>query len=184
VPDQAVRWAASNGKVRPGLIAARMPQGGQGLGTGSSRTRMVDQGSALHPACACPTHPERHDDQHRLVQPAPDRDADQRLRWSAPVWSPPPESNRRPHPETKIARTSGLCRTESRAWLDMLSDSHPSWRPRPWGSYQQSRAYRYATLRFCRSRATVRGEVMRSPDPHPQPNQDASPWATSPVRPG
>jgi hypothetical protein len=28
--------------------------------------------------------------------------------------------------------------------------------------YQQSRAYRYATLRFCRSRVTVGGEVMRS----------------------
>jgi hypothetical protein len=34
--------------------------------------------------------------------------------------------------------------------------------PRPWRSYQQSRAYRYATLRFCRLLATVRGEVMRS----------------------
>jgi hypothetical protein len=34
-----------------------MPQGGQGLGTGSSRTRTVDQGSGLHPACASPTPP-------------------------------------------------------------------------------------------------------------------------------
>ena len=24
--------------------------------------------------------------------------ADQRMRWSVPMWSPPPESNRRPHP--------------------------------------------------------------------------------------
>jgi hypothetical protein len=27
-----------------------------------------------------------------------ERDDNQRLRWSAPVWSPPPESNRRPRP--------------------------------------------------------------------------------------
>jgi hypothetical protein len=27
-----------------------------------------------------------------------ERDDGQRLRWSGPVWSPPPESNRRPHP--------------------------------------------------------------------------------------
>jgi hypothetical protein len=38
---------------------------------GSSRTRTVDQGSALQPACACPAPPERHDDQHRPVQPGP-----------------------------------------------------------------------------------------------------------------
>ena len=40
----------------------------------------------------------------------------------------------------------------------MLSDSHPSWRPRPWGSYQLSRAQRCADRR---SLATVRSEVMR-----------------------
>jgi hypothetical protein len=38
------------------------------------------------------------------------------------------------------------------AWEDLNLRPHP---------YQQSRAYRCATLRFCRSRATVRGEVMR-----------------------
>jgi hypothetical protein len=27
-----------------------------------------------------------------------ERHDDQRLRWSEPMWSPPPESNRRPHP--------------------------------------------------------------------------------------
>ena len=87
-PDQAVRWAASNGKVRPDLIAARMPQDGQGFGTGSSRTRTVDQGSALHPACACPAPPERHADQRRPVKPGSERGPDQRFRWSGPVWSP------------------------------------------------------------------------------------------------
>jgi hypothetical protein len=75
-----------------------MPQGGQGLGTSSSRTRTVDQGSALYPACACPTHPERQDDQSALYNRPPDRTTDQPFRWSAYVWSPPPESNRRPHP--------------------------------------------------------------------------------------
>jgi hypothetical protein len=75
-----------------------MPQGGQGLGTGSSRTRTVDQGSALHPACACPAPPERQRRPASPVPPAPRRGTDQRFRWSASMWSPPPESNRRPHP--------------------------------------------------------------------------------------
>ena len=44
------------------------------------------------------------------------------------IWWAWLDLNQRPHPETKIARTNGLC-TESRAWPDMLSDSHPSWRP-------------------------------------------------------
>ena len=39
------------------------------------------------------------------------------------------------------------------AWLDLNQRPHP---------YQQSSAYRCATLRFCRSQRTVRGEVMRS----------------------
>jgi hypothetical protein len=39
------------------------------------------------------------------------------------------------------------------AWLDLNQRPHP---------YQQSRAYRYATLRFRRWRVTVRGKVMRS----------------------
>jgi hypothetical protein len=32
------------------------------------------------------------------VKPAPEYGTDQRFRWSEPMWSPPPESNRRPHP--------------------------------------------------------------------------------------
>jgi len=43
------------------------------------------------------TIPDPNQDQRR-VQLAPRSRADQRLRWSASVWSPPPESNRRPHP--------------------------------------------------------------------------------------
>jgi hypothetical protein len=37
------------------------------------------------------------------VQPNPERRTDQRLRWSGPMWSPPPESNRRPHPYHRCA---------------------------------------------------------------------------------
>jgi hypothetical protein len=43
-------------------------------------------------------HPEYQDDQHRPFNRDPRRGTDQRFRWSAYVWSPPPESNRRPHP--------------------------------------------------------------------------------------
>ena len=32
------------------------------------------------------------------VQPNPEHGTDRRFCWSGPVWSPPPESNRRPHP--------------------------------------------------------------------------------------
>jgi hypothetical protein len=59
-------------------------------------------------------------------------------------------------------RSNGLCRTkESRAWPGR-PDSHPSWRPRPWGSYQQNAGNRCANRRFRRSRPTVRVEVMCS----------------------
>jgi hypothetical protein len=62
----------------------------------------------------------------------------------------------------RISRLNGLCCTkESRAW-----PGPPILIPRgghkPWRSYQQSRAYRYATLRFRRSPPSVKGEVMRS----------------------
>src|SRR4029453_4514072 len=43
--------------------------------------------------------------------------------------------------------------------------------PRPWRSYQQSGAHRYAPLRFRRSHATVEGQVMRCcslPEPAPR----------------
>jgi hypothetical protein len=52
------------------------------------------------------------------------------------------------------------------AWEDLNLRLHP---------YQQSRAYRYATLRFRRSLATVRGQVMRSNVPaQPAHGQDAA----------
>jgi hypothetical protein len=50
------------------------------------------------------------------------------LRWSELVLWAWLDLNQRPHPERKIARAIGLCRTESRAWPGM-PDSHPSWRP-------------------------------------------------------
>ena len=43
------------------------------------------------------TPPERQEDQRFSSNSAAPED-DQRFHWSALVWSPPPESNRRPHP--------------------------------------------------------------------------------------
>ncbi|MDF2744563.1 MAG: hypothetical protein K0S88_5941, partial [Actinomycetia bacterium] len=43
--------------------------------------------------------------------------------------------------------------------------------PRPWGSYQQSRAKRCADQRFPRSPTSVSGEVMRSHNPAPNRHQ-------------
>jgi hypothetical protein len=64
----------------------------------SKRTRNVMQGSVL-----IPTHGRssrfRHEADHLIAPPTdPERGADQRFRWSEAMWSPPPESNRRPHP--------------------------------------------------------------------------------------
>jgi hypothetical protein len=47
----------SNVQVTTGPSSRRVPQADKVLGRGSSRTRTVDQGSALHPVCACPDHP-------------------------------------------------------------------------------------------------------------------------------
>jgi hypothetical protein len=55
------------------------------------------KGSALYPANARVQRPERGDGQ-RYDPTVPRQGSDQRFRWSVPVWSPPPESNRRPHP--------------------------------------------------------------------------------------
>jgi hypothetical protein len=65
---------------------------------GSFRTQTVDQGSALHPPCACPAPALTLRRPSSPVQPGPRRATEQRFRWSALVWSPPPESNRRPRP--------------------------------------------------------------------------------------
>ena len=62
-----------------GLVMARLvtsfsrPARRIGLGTDSSRTRTVNQGSALDPACACPAPPECHADQRRPVNRDPAR---------------------------------------------------------------------------------------------------------------
>src|SRR5918996_134988 len=39
-----------------------------------------------------------HPDRYVLALTSPTTTSDQRFRWSALLWSPPPESNRRPHP--------------------------------------------------------------------------------------
>jgi hypothetical protein len=58
-----------------------------------------------------------------------------------------------PVPEGRPTSVSAGQRPFPWAWLDLNQRPHP---------YQQSRAERYAASRFCRSRATVGGEVMRS----------------------
>src|SRR5215211_4493770 len=58
-----------------------------------------------------------HDSDARLAtslphRTGPEREDDQRLCWSSAWWSPPPESNRRPHPDRKM--TSGADQPASR----------------------------------------------------------------------
>jgi hypothetical protein len=106
----------------------------------SKRTRNVMQGSVL-----IPTHGRssrfRHEADHLIAPPTdPERRADQRLRWSASVWSPPPESNRRPHPyhgseaeRRAIRRPRRSQRTVGGAvmCLDALRSASPSGSPLP-----------------------------------------------------
>jgi hypothetical protein len=66
----------------------------------------------------------------------------------------------RPTGAVASERTPLACLPRSKvvqwAWLDLNQRPHP---------YQQSRAYRHADRRSCRSLATVRGAVMRSSAP-------------------
>jgi hypothetical protein len=56
------------------------------------------QGSVLFPSYGRSSR-FGHEADHLIAAPSgPEREDDQRLRWSVPMWSPPPESNRRPHP--------------------------------------------------------------------------------------
>src|SRR5215216_5439236 len=66
--------------------------------------------------------------------------------WGNSWWACQ-DLNLGPHPETKIARvpTGSAAREPS---LAGPPDFHPSWRPRPWGSYQQNAGNRCAGRRF------------------------------------
>ena len=64
----------------------------------SKRARTVMQLSVLIPVYGRPTRFGHEPDHRTAAQSGPEREEDQRLRWSAAMWSPPPESNRRPHP--------------------------------------------------------------------------------------
>jgi hypothetical protein len=97
-PDQAVEPQRSNGPRKSGPSWQRAPQTSMDVETDLPRTRTVNQGSAHHPACGLQRSFTCQDDQASPVQPAPEREDDQRLCWSSAWWSPPPESNRRPHP--------------------------------------------------------------------------------------
>ena len=66
----------------------------------------------------------------------PERRTDQRFRWSEPVWSPPPESNRRPHPYHGCALPTELGGRELRAWL--WTRGHGTW-PGSWLSRDRAR---------------------------------------------
>jgi hypothetical protein len=60
-------------------------------------------------------------------------------------------------------------------WTTLVWQANRSGRQRRAHPYQQSSAYRYATRRFRRWRATVKGQVMRSNVPtQPAHGQDAA----------
>ena len=64
----------------------------------SKRTRIGMQVSALILTCGRSTLFGHEPDHLTAARTGPEREDDQRLRWSSAWWSPPPESNRRPHP--------------------------------------------------------------------------------------
>src|SRR5215211_2792832 len=67
-------------------------------GRWSMRTRNVVQGSVLIPSYGRSSR-FGHEVDHLIAPPTgPEPEDYQRLRWSSAWWSPPPESNRRPHP--------------------------------------------------------------------------------------
>jgi hypothetical protein len=68
-----------------------------GLWAGSSITRTVNQGSALRPACPCPTPSQPQQDRRRAINQPQMRNRPASLLVSL-YMEPPPESNRRPHP--------------------------------------------------------------------------------------
>ena len=81
--------------------------------------------------------------------------------WTPLVANPPYPDYPSGHACLTGATANGLCRT--RAELGRVGPILiPRGGPRPWGSYQQSRARRCAERRFPRSLPTVGGEVMRS----------------------
>ena len=64
----------------------------------SKRTRNVMQGSVLIPSYGRSSR-FGHEADHLIAPPTDlERQDGQRFRWSSSWWSPPPESNRRPHP--------------------------------------------------------------------------------------
>src|SRR4029453_14946218 len=66
-------------------------------GRWSKRTGNVMWGSVLIPSYGRSSR-FGHEADHLIVPPTgPERDDDQRLRWSSAWWSPPPETNRRTH---------------------------------------------------------------------------------------
>jgi hypothetical protein len=108
------RWEASGADGRnpaPGtadVLAGLRPPMAVMCSTSAMRPQRADLSRPLNKQSCCATGLSRHRravDRHSACHlgmwsgpTIPKTTSDQRLRWSEPVWSPPPESNRRPHP--------------------------------------------------------------------------------------
>jgi hypothetical protein len=73
------------------------------VSSSQGRSRLLDDQNVRRGKCSpsavhTSTDPATGRQPAGSVQAAPRTTTDQRFRWSEHVWSPPPESNRRPHP--------------------------------------------------------------------------------------
>jgi hypothetical protein len=96
-PDQTFEPERFKARKRPGVHRSACAAGGQGHGTARPEPeRLTREVLSIRHA------PVQHHPNAKTTSIArstgPRRAADQRFRWSAYIWSPPPESNRRPHP--------------------------------------------------------------------------------------
>src|SRR4029453_19656385 len=81
-------------RVRSEPLSRRVTQTGMGNGTATSLVRAMDKHGGAIGSRALPNKEWVSLDSRCVIE----RHDDQRFRWSERMWSPPPESNRRPHP--------------------------------------------------------------------------------------
>src|SRR5829696_8576640 len=95
-----VQQHAAAQHVHGAMIAQQTPSGAQmpAPGRWSKRTRTVMQVSALIRSSGVLQDSDTNLTSSTAGVSRPEREDDQRLCWSSAWWSPPPESNRRPHP--------------------------------------------------------------------------------------
>ena|SRR5215217_4806086 len=74
--------------------AARAPEGNDQAATQRRRSEHRPDRRTTHPSLIASQQGMCSLDGRGLIE----RGSDQRFCWSEPMWSPPPESNRRPHP--------------------------------------------------------------------------------------